>query len=333
MPGKKKVSAQKSPPAWIRPQLALLVKEAPSGPGWLHEIKYDGYRLHARIDGADVRLLTRSGLDWTHKYPMTAGALAGLGRRLGTAYLDGELCALRGDGTTSFSAMQAASDSRNSGDLVFFAFDLLFLEGESIAARPLVERKERLETAVAGASPSIRFSDHVIGRGPQFHQAACKLGTEGIISKRMDAAYAPGDRGRWRKVKCLNREEFVVVGFTDPEGSRPYLGALLLAYYDEDGRLLYAGRAGGGMSQAELQRLHGILTPLATATMPLSMPPPKSNRFGTPLNLRRVHWIRPELVCEVTFLTWTADGLLRQVSYQGLRADKAASEVRRPVPR
>ena len=149
----------------------------------------------------------------------------------------------------------------------------------------------------------------------------------------MDAAYAPGDRRRWRKVKCLNREEFVVVGFTDPEGSRPHIGALLLAYYAEDGRLLYAGRAGGGMSQPELQRLHGILTPLATATMPLSLPPPKSNRFGTPLNLRRVHWIRPELVCEVTFLSWTSDGLLRQVSYQGLREDKAASEVRRPVPR
>jgi DNA ligase D-like protein (predicted ligase) len=327
---KRKTPARSPPPAWIRPQLALLVKAPPGGDEWLHEIKYDGYRLHVRIEGSDVRLLTRSGLDWTHKYAATAQAFSAL--NLGGAYLDGELCALRDDGTTSFSAMQAASDSRGSADLVFFAFDLLFLEGTSFGRRPLIERKKRLEGALAGASPSIRFSEHIIGGGPRFHEAACKLGTEGTISKRMDAPYVSGDRGLWRKAKCLNREEFVVVGFTDPEGSRPYFGALLLAYYTEDGRLLYAGRAGGGMSHAELRRLHGILTPLVTAMMPLSTPPPKTNRFGSPLNLRRVHWVRPELVCDVTFLTWTADGLLRQVTYQGLREDKAPREVRRPIP-
>jgi ATP-dependent DNA ligase len=143
--------------------------------------------------------------------------------------------------------------------------------------------------------------------------------------------YAPGDRGLWRKL-CLNREKFVIVGWTDPEGSRPYLGALLLGYYTDDVRLLYAGRAGGGMSQAVLKKLHATLAPLAISKMPRAAPPPKTNRFGSPLNLRKVHWVRPELVAEVSFLTWTADGLLRQVTYQGLRDDKAAKDVRRPVP-
>jgi DNA ligase D-like protein (predicted ligase) len=276
-------------------------------------------------------LLTRNGLDWTHKYTTIAAALAALG--LGAAYLDGELCVLNADGTTSFSGLQAATDSRGSAELVYFAFDLLFVDGAGIADRPLLERKARLDQILAGAPPAIRYSDHVVGDGPRFRAAACEARAEGVVSKRMDAPYIPGDRGLWRKTKCLNREEFVIVGWTDPEGSRPYLGALLLGYYTDDGRLLYAGRAGGGMAEAVLQRLHEMLRPLAIAAMPLAAAPPKTNRFGTPLNLRRVHWVRPELVCEVTFLTWTADGLLRQVTYQGLREDKAASEVRRPMPR
>jgi ATP-dependent DNA ligase len=158
------------------------------------------------------------------------------------------------------------------------------------------------------------------------------LSLEGIVSKRADAPYTPGNRGLWLKVKCLNREEFVVVGWTDPEGRRPLLGALLLAYYDPDGRLVYAGRVGSGINQAELTRLWHRLQPLAVSQMPLEVPPPRSNRFGSPLVLSRVHWVRPELVAEVEFLTWTEDNLLRQVVYQGLREDKPATEVRRPVP-
>jgi DNA ligase D-like protein (predicted ligase) len=319
------ITRRTSPPTWIRPQLALLVKEAPAGPGWLHEIKYDGYRIHARIDGGKVQLLTRRGLDWTHKYPVIEAALASM--KLGNAYLDGELCALNEDGTTSFSGMQNAT-----AGLVYFAFDLLFVDGAVIAERQLLERKAKLEQILANAPESIRYSDHVVGDGPRFQAAACEARVEGIVSKRIDSRYVPDDRGLWRKAKCLNREEFVVVGWTDPEGSRPYLGALLLGYYDEDGHLLYAGRAGGGMSHAVLQKLHATLVPLAIPKMPLATPPPKTKRFGSPLNLRRVHWVRPELVCEVTFLTWTADGLLRQVTYQGLREDKVPSEVRRPTP-
>jgi DNA ligase D-like protein (predicted ligase) len=325
MPTKRKPSALPSP-AWVPPQLALLVKQAPAGDASLHEIKFDGYRLHARIDGGKIQLLTRSGLDWTHRYPTIVDAITAM--RLGSAYLDGELCAL--DGTTSFSGIQAATDERGAADLVYFVFDLLFLDGISIADLPLLERKARLDAMLAGAAGPVRYSDHVIGDGPRFRAAACEARAEGIISKRADSPYAPGDRGLWRKSKCLNREEFVIVGWTDPEGSRPSVGALLLGYYTDNGRLLYAGRAGGGMSVPVLKRLLGILMPLGISKMPLAVPPPKTNRFGTPLNLRKVHWVRPELVCEVTFLTWTADGLLRQVNYQGLREDKPARDVRRP---
>jgi bifunctional non-homologous end joining protein LigD len=183
---------------------------------------------------------------------------------------------------------------------------------------------------LADVSSPRQYSDHQARHGRAFFEEACALSVEGIVSKRIDAPYVPGNRGLWRKVKCLHREEFVVVGWTDPEGSRPFLGALLLAYYDLDGRLAYAGRVGSGINRAELQRLWRFLQPLATNRMPLEVPPPRSNRFGSPLVLSRVHWVQPELVAEVKFLTWTDDNLLRQVAYLGLREDKPASEVRQP---
>jgi ATP-dependent DNA ligase len=181
-------------------------------------------------------------------------------------------------------------------------------------------------------APPLQFSDHQIGRGREFYEHACGLKLEGIVSKRADAPYAPGNRGLWLKVKCLNREEFVVVGWTDPEGARPRLGALLLAYYDPDGQLAYAGRVGAGIDHTELERLWRRLQPLAASKMPLDVPPPRASRFGAPLVLSRVHWVRPELVAEVKYLTWTEDNLLRQVVYEGLREDKPAAEVRRSVP-
>jgi ATP-dependent DNA ligase len=164
------------------------------------------------------------------------------------------------------------------------------------------------------------------------HDQACKLEFEDIVSKSADAAYAPGNRGLWLKVKCLYREEFVVVGWTDPEGRRPWLGALLLAYYDPDGRRVYAGRAGTGINTVELKRLWHRLQPLATDKMALDVPPPRGSRFGSPLVLSRVHWVRPELVAEVKYLTWTEDNLLRQVVYEGLREDEPAAEIRRSPP-
>jgi bifunctional non-homologous end joining protein LigD len=318
-------------PDRIEPQLTRLVKEAPSGAEWLHEIKFDGYRLHARLgDDGSVRLLTRTGLDWTHKYPAIAEAVAHLNAE--RAYLDGELCGLNPDGTTSFSAIQAASDSGKSGGLVLFLFDLLFLDDENLLSVPLLQRKERLARLLAGVAPPLFYSDHQLGLGPEFYRKACEIRVEGIVSKQVDAPYLPGERGHWLKVKGLNRDEFVVVGWTEPEGSRPWIGSLLLAYYDPEGRLVYAGRAGTGMNDAELERLWRRFQPLATPLMPLDVPPPRTSRFGSPLVLSRVHWVQPKVVVEVTFLTWTAENLLRQVAYQGVREDKLARDVRRPSP-
>ena len=317
-------------PEWVPPQLTQLVDAAPEGDQWLHEIKFDGYRMHARLDRGAVKLLTRTGLDWTHKYPPIAAAVSSLGAR--QVYLDGELCGVFPDGVTSFGMIQAASDAGNAAGLVFFVFDLLHLDGDDVGALPLIERKARLAELLSGVAPPLHYSDYHRGHGPAFHERACKLALEGIVSKRADAAYAPGDRGLWLKVKCLHLEEFVVVGWTDPEGRRSWLGALLLAYHDSEGRLVYAGRVGTGIRQAELERLWRRLQPLATAEMPLDVPPPRASRFGSPLVLSRVHWVRPELVAEVKYLTWTDDNLLRQVVYEGLREDKPASEVRRPVP-
>jgi ATP-dependent DNA ligase len=178
--------------AWVKPQLTRLVTEAPSGDEWAHELKFDGYRMHARLDRGDVRLLTRTGLDWTGKYPAIAAALRTLPAR--QAYLDGELCGVRPDGITSFSMIQLASDAGNGAGLVFFLFDLLYLDGEDLSARPLIERKDRLARLLAPANSPLHYSDHQIGLGPAFYEQACPLGVEGIVSKRADAAYAPGNR-------------------------------------------------------------------------------------------------------------------------------------------
>jgi bifunctional non-homologous end joining protein LigD len=229
--------------------------------------------------------------------------------------------------------MQAATERGSATGLVYFAFDLLHLNGEDLLLRPLLERKARLAEIMKGAPGTLQFSDHIIGNGAAFLRQACKLGAEGIMSKLADAPYRPGDRcGSWLKTKCLNREEFIVAGWTDPEGSRPHLGALLLAYYAPDGRLVYAGRAGTGMTVRELARLSARLKPLAIDRVPLDVPPPRTSRFGSLLVLSRVHWVRPELVAEVSYLEWTDDGLLRQVVYQGLREDKPAAEMRRDRP-
>lgn len=286
--------------------------------------------MHARLDVGRVSMITRRGNDWTDKYPTTVKALARL--PVENAYLDGELCGIGPDGRTAFNLIQNAMEH---GDalLVFFLFDLLFLDGEDLTELPLVQRKARLEKLLADVPPSIRYNDHQIGHGPAFHKIACQHGLEGIVSKRVDGRYEP-DRRSWLKTKCLNREEFVVVGWSDPEGTRHRIGALLLGYYTpDDGKLIYAGRVGTGMPVAELERLYGRLQPLAIPKMPLSEPPPRGGRFGSPLVLSRVHWVRPEMVVEVSYVEMTPDGLLRHVVYLGEREDKAAIDVRlsRPV--
>jgi DNA ligase D-like protein (predicted ligase) len=293
-------------------------------------MKLDGYRIHARLDAGRVNILTRRGNDWTGKYPSIAEDLARLPAR--NAYLDGELRGVLPDGRTSFNLIQNASDT-GRGALVYCIFDLLFVDGDDITSMPLIDRKARLATLLTGAPPSLQYNDHQIGRGPAFHRLACERGLEGIVSKRVTSRYEP-DRRSWLKVKCLNREEFVVVGWSDPEGRRHRVGSLLLGYYTpDDGKLIYAGRVGTGMSVAELERVGGRLQPLAVDKMPLSEPPPRGSRFGSPLVLSRVHWVRPEMVVEVSYVEMTADGLLRHVAYQAERADKPARDAIRPRPK
>jgi len=199
----------------------------------------------------------------------------------------------------------------------------LHLDGENLMILPLVDRKARLASLLNGAPEALRYNDHQIGRGPAFHHLACEHGVEGIVSKRTNGRYEP-DRRTWLKIKCLNREEFVVVGWSDPEGTRHRIGSLLLGYYTPEGKLIYAGRVGTGMPVNELERLWQRLRPLAIPKMPLTEPPPRGTRFGSPLVLSRVHWVRPEMVVEVSYVEWTPDGLLRHVVYLGERQDKLA---------
>ena len=282
--------------------------------------------MAARIDHGRAQLLTRTGLDWTDKYPSVIAALANLNVK--TAYIDGELCGVNESGLPSFAHTQAATDGERGVRLVYYAFDLLHLEGWDVSDLQLIERKALLEPLLAN-KPDLQFNAHETGDGELILKHAGKLGFEGVVSKTIDVPYAPGNRGLWRKAKRLNRQEFVILGWSDPEGTRPHLGALLLGYYTDDGKLIYAGRVGTGMPDKVLGDLRRRLEPLSRAKSPLDVPPPRKTRFGSPLVLSRVHWVEPKLVAEITYLTWTADGLLRHTVYVGLREDKPAEQVRR----
>ncbi len=311
--------ARKGPmPSNLKPQLATPAAAAPEGPEWLHEIKYDGYRLFARIEQGKVRLITRNGLDWTGKFPELAQAFARL--PVETALIDGELVCLASDGTTSFSDLQDAIATSKTDALNFFAFDLLYRDGWDLTGASLEDRKAALSGIIPlQAGGILRYSDHQAGQGPAVLRQASSLRLEGIVSKRREAPYRPGRGTHWLKIKCRNRDEFVVVGFTDPEGRREGFGALLAGYYDPSGTLRYAGRVGTGFSAARLADLRQRLDALGTGSPPVVLPK-DAPRKG-------VHWVRPALVAEVEFAGWTADKILRHASFQGLREDKDPREV------
>src|SRR5690606_34132350 len=291
----------------------------------LHEMKYDGYRLLCTVErGEDgdrepsVRLVTRGGKDWTDRFPRVARALGAL--PVSAAVLDGEAVVMDRKGRSDFQALQQAMGSPGSSDLLFFAFDLLHLDGWDLRQAPLTERKGVLERLLEDAPSVIRYSDHIAGSGPAFHEQACALGLEGIISKRASAPYGGGRTRSWLKVKCLKRQEMVVVGWTEPEGSRTGLGALVLGVHDDTGDLTYAGRVGTGFTERTLRDLRERLDPLARKS-PAVTGAPRTARG------RRIHWVEPVLVAEVAFTEWTADGAARHPSFQGLREDKAPEEV------
>ena len=305
------------------PQLATLVKQPPQGDEWIHEIKFDGYRIGCRIRGGQVALISRNGKDWTHAFPEVVAAAAKLGLR--DALFDGEVAVVLPDGRTSFQALQGAFAGDGArGSLTYFVFDLLRLEGERLERLPLEERKARLGKVVGRKKTGrIRYSEHVEGRGDEFHAQACRLGLEGIISKRRDMPYRPGRSKDWLKTKCTLRQEFVIGGFTEPEGARAGIGALVIGYYDGP-RAVFAGKVGTGFSHKLALDLRRQLDAIEQSTSPFD-PPPKGLGRG-------VHWVKPTLVCEVEFTEWTSDGKIRHPSFQGLRADKKPRQVIREKP-
>jgi len=307
-----------------RPQLALLVDEPPEGDEWIHEVKYDGYRIGCAIEGGRATLWSRRGKDWTLEFPEVAAAALELPVR--TALLDGEVAILLPDGRTSFQALQNSfGGGVQRKNLVYFAFDLLHLDGEDLAPPPLEERKAALERLLGEGIGIIRYAPHVGGSGAAVFREACRIGVEGIVSKRRDQPYRPGRNATWVKTKCLLRQELVIGGFTDPEGAaRDAIGALLVGYF-EDGALRFAGKVGTGFTNAQARALRARLARIATDECPFT-PRPAGWLGGN------AHWVRPELVCEVAFTEWTGDGKIRHASFQGLREDKKATEVTRERP-
>ena len=318
--------ARKGPlPAAVKAQLATLVDDPPAGDEWLHEMKFDGYRILARLQNGKARLMSRNGKDWTAQFPTVAAAVEALPVR--TALLDGEVAVVLPSGTTSFQALQNALTAADKGALAYFLFDLVHLETVSLARAPLEERKTLLHGLLSRlpAGSPLRYSDHVAGSGREFFAQACKMGLEGIVSKRRDAPYQAGRTKTWLKTKCLLRQEFVIGGYTDPEGSRVGLGSLLLGVHDAAGGLDFAGKVGTGFSSKLLQELRRRLTALDQPRSPF-----KQARIP---GVTRAHWVKPELVGEVEFTEWTSDGRLRHPSFQGLREDKSARDVVRERPR
>jgi bifunctional non-homologous end joining protein LigD len=307
-------------PEWIDPQLATLVDRMPSDDGWLHEIKFDGYRLLCRVKNGDVRLFTRNANDWTEKLAAQTEAVAGLG--LKEAWLDGEAVVLTPQGRSSFQELQNAFDSRFTGTIVYCVFDLLYLNGYDLRSTPLIERKRLLASLLnQSRDDHLRYSDHIIGDNQASLEEACRQGLEGLIVKRMDAGYRSGRGRSWLKVKCEHRQEFVIGGFTEPAGSRQGFGALLVGFYD-NGQLRYAGKVGTGFSDSLLKKLHRTFLDLERPKPPFVNPPKGYEAKGA-------HWVAPKLVAEIRFSEWTKEGILRQPSFQGLRTDKPATEIGR----
>ena len=305
-------------PPFVAPELATLVASVPEEPGWVHELKLDGYRLLCRIDANDVRLITRAGNDWTGKFPEFVEPLRQLGAT--TALIDAEAVVLDEHGRSRFQALQRVMGNlggRERARLALYAFDLLHLDGLDLRGAELVARKAALQGLMAGAPFPLHYNSHVDDHAREFFAAACKAGVEGVVSKRASSPYQSGRTRSWLKIKCSRRQEFVIVGFSDPEGSRVGLGALLLGAHDAEGVLRYTGKVGTGFSGRVLVDLRKRLAPLERKTPPVTNAP----------RGRGIHWVAPKLVAEVSFTEWTGDGRIRHPSFQGLREDKRADDV------
>jgi bifunctional non-homologous end joining protein LigD len=321
--------ARPDEPAWLDPELATLTQERFSDPAWIYERKLDGERCLAFRAGAQTRLMTRNQKEDTGTYPEIAEALAA--QRADSFIVDGEIVAFE-DGQTRFARLQQRLGVRHPDPALiarypvyYYIFDVLWAQDRDVRTVPLRERKQILRDLLTFDDP-LRFTVHRDTDGEAYYREACANGWEGVIAKRADAPYRAGRTKDWLKFKCESGQEFVIGGFTDPQGARTGFGALLLGYYDADGKLVYAGKVGTGFSQRTLDTLHAALASLERDRPPFDRgDPPRPSARG-------VHWVEPRLVGEVGFSEWTTDGQLRHPRFQGLRDDKDPHEVVRETP-
>jgi bifunctional non-homologous end joining protein LigD len=311
-------------PTFLEPSLASPCDKPPTGANWIHEIKHDGYRMEARIDGGKVRLFTRKGLDWTARFRGVADALVELG--LGSALIDGEIVVEDDAGITNLSHLQADLQEGRRDRFRYFVFDLLYCEGYDLTKATLIDRKDLLAQIVAGLPPSspIRLSEHLEADGPTMLAHTCRLGLEGIISKRKDLPYRPGRGHHWFKAKCMKSEEFVILGYVPSTAASGAVGSLALGYFS-DGKLAYAGRVGTGWSAALAKSLRKELDRIKAGKPALGKALPAGAEKG-------VVWAEPRLVCEVEYRDWTRDGMIRNSSFKGLRDDKPAEDISLEAP-
>jgi bifunctional non-homologous end joining protein LigD len=310
-------------PIKVNPPLPTLVYTPPTGNQWLHEVKYDGYRIVAFLENDTTRLTSRNGKDWTARFPSVAEGLFGF--PADKAVIDGEVVIQLPDGVTSFQALQNSLHGRETGKLMYYLFDIPYYNGYDLTETPLIERKKFLKQLFDQMQPepaTLRYSDHVEGSGDMVYEHACRLSLEGILSKDSLSSYQQKRTRTWVKIKCMHRQEFVIGGYTKPSGSRYGFGALLLGVYDKEGNLRYCGKVGTGFNEKQLFSLKESLVDLEQKTSPFINPPRGAQA-------RNIQWVSPELVAEVAFADWTQDDVLRQAVFKGIREDKKAEGIRR----
>lgn len=308
-------------PVTISPQLAVLVDEPPKGKQWLHEIKFDGYRIIAFKKNHKTKLVTRNHNDWTKKIPDIAKIINEA--PVANLIMDGELVILDKNNHSNFQLLQNAFKGDKESPFIYYVFDLLYYDNHNLMSLPLLERKAFLKKIVNKIdNPQIQYSDHIIGSGDKIFNKSCKLGLEGIVSKEAQSVYHQKRAANWVKVKCIQRQEFVIGGFTPPKNSRSYFGSLLLGTFNKKHELLYHGNVGTGFTEATLKSIYQKLKKYETKKMPFKETPPAS---------KHVHWVKPILVCEVEFTEWTQDNSLRHPSFKGLRTDKPAKQIKEEV--